>query len=94
MYRCRQIATRLPSPAGPRCQLFQNSTKNAESTSVRSKSSKVSTYKVPEIKPATMNEMPTPSGSYKTYHARQQARYNRHLMGGIGFSAFTLFVVC
>merc|ERR1712127_260621 len=92
MYRCRQIATRWPSPAGPRSQLFQNGRKNTDSTIIRNKSSKVSPYKGNELKPASMNEMPTPAGSYKTHHARQQARYNRHLIGGLGFSAFTLFV--
>merc|ERR1712071_138292 len=59
--------------------------------SASSKSSKVASYG-PDIKPAKLSEMPVPSGSYKTYNARQQAKYNMHLMGGVGFASFTLFV--
>lgn len=49
--------------------------------------------KLPSIKPATMNEMPTPQGSWAHDYARKQAKYNMQLIAGIGILGATIFTV-
>ncbi|KAK7073141.1 Apoptosis-inducing factor 1, mitochondrial [Halocaridina rubra] len=43
-------------------------------------------------KPPTMNDLPTPQGSWEKSYQKLQRRNNMHLAVGVGFSAFTLFV--
>ena len=38
--------------------------------------------------------MPVPEGSWKSEYNRMQSKYNRHLVLGGGFFAFTLLVMC
>ena len=40
-----------------------------------------------------MNELPTPQGSWANSYARNQKLYNLQLAAGLGFAAFSLFVV-
>ncbi|GLV31609.1 uncharacterized protein CBL_07370 [Carabus blaptoides fortunei] len=43
-----------------------------------------------DFKPVTMNDMPVPSGSWKSHYDAQQTKYNIHLLVGIAFTAITL----
>lgn len=43
--------------------------------------------------PATYNELPQPRGSWEQYHKWQNQKYNKHLMTGVSFFLFTIFVV-
>ncbi|XP_046450087.1 apoptosis-inducing factor 1, mitochondrial-like isoform X2 [Daphnia pulex] len=89
MYRCRQLvsqcSTTIKSNLGHGRQRFVG-----ESTTKRFGSDHG--YNPPAIKPATLNEMPTPKGSWASEHSRVQAKYNMHLAAGLGFTAFTVFV--
>ncbi|XP_065556442.1 uncharacterized protein LOC136024856 [Artemia franciscana] len=41
------------------------------------------------FKPVTMNDLPVPEGSWEVLHRARQARYNKHLLGGLAFSLLT-----
>ena len=52
-----------------------------------------SSYGSVAYKPATMNDMPVPVGSWQNHYNANQRKYNTHLFSGIAFSLFTLVVV-
>ena len=44
-------------------------------------------------KPAHMDEMPVPQGSWQEFYDQQQRKYTRHLIIGTTFFLFTVWVV-
>ncbi|KAF2368906.1 Deltamethrin resistance protein prag01 [Trinorchestia longiramus] len=47
-------------------------------------------YQLTNFKPPTMNDLPTPSGSWKIAHAQKQHKYNMWLAGSAIFCAATV----
>lgn len=44
------------------------------------------------FKPASMNELPVPCGSWQEHYNKKQAKYNVHLLAGVAFAVLTLVV--
>lgn len=42
-----------------------------------------SSYGASEYKPITMNDMPTPGGSWQEHHNAKQSKYNMVLVAGV-----------
>ncbi|XP_054271886.1 uncharacterized protein LOC128992364 [Macrosteles quadrilineatus] len=53
---------------------------------------KSSDYAIANFKKPTMDDLPVPSGSWQEHHSQMQAKYNRHLILGVGFFAVSLVV--
>lgn len=90
MYRCRQVVSQCSSTI--KSNLGHGRQRYAGESTTKRFGSDHGYSKTPAIKPPTLNEMPTPKGSWATEHSRQQSKYNMHLAAGLGFTAFTLFV--
>ncbi|XP_063859566.1 apoptosis-inducing factor 1, mitochondrial-like [Scylla paramamosain] len=84
MYRCRGLVRRVPNSS----RTVNCVTKHGEKTVNSSRG-----YADLPYKPPSMNELPKPQGSWSQRHERIQRKYNLQLAAGIGFSAFTLFVL-
>ncbi|CAG7828324.1 unnamed protein product [Allacma fusca] len=44
-----------------------------------------------DLKPVHLDEMPVPGGRWDVYHKAQNAKFNRHLILGVGFMVFTIW---
>ncbi|CAG7828321.1 unnamed protein product [Allacma fusca] len=44
-----------------------------------------------DLKPVHLDEMPVPGGRWDVYHKAQNAKFNRHLILGVGFLVFTVW---
>merc|ERR1712191_40772 len=84
---CTRPANHIPSPKMHLITKIATVSGRSLSNSVRHCS-----YAVSTIKPATLNEMPQPSGSWQQFNDARQKRYNIHLGGGIVFLTFTMGV--
>ncbi|XP_057367402.1 apoptosis-inducing factor 1, mitochondrial-like isoform X2 [Daphnia carinata] len=90
MYRCRQVVSQCSSTI--KSNLGHGRQRYAGESTTKRFGSDHGYNKTPTIRPPTLNEMPTPKGSWATEYSRQQSKYNMHLAAGVGFTAFTLFV--
>ena len=52
-----------------------------------------SSYNVSHFKPASMNDMPVPSGSWAAHHSAKQSKYNMQLLLSVAFAVATLAAV-
>lgn len=91
MYRCRQVVSQCSSSVKSNLGQSTRGTRNAGQSTTRRYASDHGYERTPVQRPATLNDMPTPKGSWAQEHARNQSKYNMHLAAGLAFTGITLF---